>query len=90
MKLCNSSLHVQLFELRYADLVDQLGVTNLAYTLGSADLVYNLENRFVYVLFCLQHQSYNDGLQPEFCKLRLHIFDLQTLLGHFVWGELAM
>ena len=45
------SLDVHFCKLCFANLNDQLGVANFAYTLGSADLVYNLKHRFAYVLF---------------------------------------
>ena len=68
-------------------MIDQLGVANFAYTLGSADLVYNLKHRFAYV-FVSQTQFYSVGLQTEFRNFSLHIFVLQTLLGILVWGNL--
>ena len=43
--LTRSTLHIIVF----SNLIDQLGVANVAYTLGSADLVYNLKHRFAYV-----------------------------------------
>ena len=70
-------------------MIDQLGVANFAYTLGSADLVYNLKHWFAYV-FVSQSEFYNVGLQTEFCNFGLHIFVLQTLLENLVFGEPAM
>ena len=89
MELCDLSLHLHVCKLCFANLIDQLGVANFAYTLGSADLVYNLKHRFAYVFFS-QSQFYNVGLQTEFCNFSLHIFVLQTLLGNLIWGEPAM
>ena len=78
------SLHVHVYKLCFAILNDQLGVANFANTFDSAHLVCIcvFENVVLHVWFA----SCVFFLQIQVT----HVFVLQPLLGHLVWGEPAM